>query len=81
MDYLDVSYFAMLKDAAQKSHERIPWKDGENGYSLYQKLAEQYGFKIELGQLRIAVNDDFVSFEQALKPGDHVVFIPPVAGG
>ncbi|MFW7379932.1 MAG: MoaD/ThiS family protein [Oligoflexus sp.] len=81
MDYVEVSYFAMLKEAAQKSKEKIPFKLGENGRTLYESLAETYGFPLKIDQLRLAINDDFASFDEPLKAGDHVVFIPPVAGG
>ncbi|MDG1462804.1 MAG: MoaD/ThiS family protein, partial [Gammaproteobacteria bacterium] len=30
---------------------------------------------------KVAVNDEFSSWDASLSDGDHVVFIPPVAGG
>jgi len=81
MDYVEVSYFAMLKEAAQKSQEKVPLQLGENGRTLYRRLTETYGFQLDINQLRLAINDSFASFDQALQSGDHVVFIPPVAGG
>ena len=81
MDYVEVSYFAMLKEAAKKTQEKVPLQLGENGRTLYLRLMETYGFQLDIAQLRLAVNDSFASFDQVLQPGDHVVFIPPVAGG
>ena len=32
-------------------------------------------------QLRVAVNSEFSDWTRTLRPGDALVFIPPVAGG
>ncbi|HHQ15009.1 MAG TPA: MoaD/ThiS family protein [Chromatiales bacterium] len=47
---------------------------------LYAELNGRYGFP-ELGQLKVAINDEFADWEAHLNDGDSVVFIPPVAGG
>ena len=31
--------------------------------------------------VRVAVNDEFADWNQTLREGDELVFIPPVAGG
>jgi molybdopterin converting factor small subunit len=31
--------------------------------------------------LRVAINEEFADWTRPLEDGDHVVFIPPVAGG
>jgi molybdopterin converting factor small subunit len=32
-------------------------------------------------QLKVAVNSEFSDWRRTLRPGDALVFIPPVAGG
>jgi molybdopterin converting factor subunit 1 len=81
MDQVVVSYYAMLREKAQKSQENIPIEKGETGYSLYHRLAELYGFTLKSDELRLAVNEEFSSLDRPLRANDHVVFIPPVAGG
>jgi len=39
------------------------------------------GLKLAPELLRVAVNDRFGNWDQDLKSGDAVVFLPPVAGG
>ena len=79
-----VSYFALLKEQAQKEGEVLvlnPTQEAHTCNDLWQQLSAQYGFTLTASQMRVAINDVFVPWETALKTGDHVVFIPPVAGG
>jgi molybdopterin converting factor subunit 1 len=76
-----VRYYAMLKDLSGKTEELVEVAHGEEAGSLYAKLAERYAFPLALDDVRIAVNDEFSSNAHPLQSGDHIVFIPPVAGG
>jgi molybdopterin converting factor subunit 1 len=79
-----VSYFALLKEQAQKEREVLvlnPTQETHTCNDLWQLLSAQYGFTLTASQMRVAINDAFVSWDTSLKTGDHVVFIPPVAGG
>ena len=76
-----VRYFAVLRDVAGKSSEDIPWAAGQSAGGVYTLLAERYGFPLALGDIRVAINDEFVSAHQPLNAGDSLVFIPPVSGG
>ena len=78
---VEVSYFAALRDHAAKSREKLEIESEQTARELYIKLQEIYGFPLSFRQLRVAVNDDFAPLDSPLKEGDHVVFIPPVAGG
>lgn len=46
---------------------------------LYAELQPRLG--LETALVRAAVNGEFVENDHALKDGDEVVFVPPVAGG
>lgn len=48
---------------------------------LYRELQAQHGFPWAAEGLRVAVNDEFCSWDAALAPHDRIVFIAPVAGG
>lgn len=48
---------------------------------LYRHLDAKHGFSIGPDRLRAGVNGSYRPFDAALRDGDEVVFIPPVAGG
>jgi len=76
-----VHYFAILRDQAQTAREAIPLQCGDTPTAIYQRLALRYGFQLGTNDLRMAVNDEFAAADTVLKAGDHLAFIPPVAGG
>lgn len=76
-----VRYFAVLRDVSGKSSEEVNLEEGQSAGQIYRMLAEKYGFPLALSDIRVAVNDEFTSADQALKRGDTLVFIPPVSGG
>ncbi|MEN9206623.1 MAG: MoaD/ThiS family protein [Gloeomargarita sp. GMQP_bins_120] len=75
-----LTYFALLADQAGVPEE-ILLTQAETCAQLYQELQAKYGFALPLSHIRVAVNDAWVSLTHPLQPNDHVVFIPPVAGG
>jgi len=78
---IKITYFAVLKDLAGKSHEALDVDTGTSVATVYCNLAERYGFPLALADIRVAINDEFSSLEHSLEADDHLVFIPPVAGG
>ncbi|MCS6960198.1 MAG: molybdopterin converting factor subunit 1 [Pseudanabaenaceae cyanobacterium SKYGB_i_bin29] len=77
---IKLTYFAHLRDRTGISEEsRIT--EASTCEELYQELQQEYQFSLCLSQLKVAVNDEFADLTHAIKPGDHIVFIPPVAGG
>ena len=48
---------------------------------LYAELRARHSFQLAPAQLKVALNAEFSDWHGALKHGDTVVFIPPVAGG
>ena len=80
MKKLDITYYAFLRDFADKSKEVFE-TDAKTPKDLYQELKAKYDFNMCSSKLKVAINDEFCPMETVLKDGDKVVFIPPVAGG
>lgn len=77
---IDIKYYASLREQADKNFETID-TDAKTPKDLYSKLQEKYNFSFCASQLKVAINSNFDSFDNLLKEGDTIVFIPPVAGG
>jgi len=77
---IDVQYYALLREQAARSSESLV-TTALTPRELYQELKSRYPFSLPPQMLRVAVNADFGDWDQRLRDGDSVVFIPPVAGG
>jgi molybdopterin-guanine dinucleotide biosynthesis protein A len=77
---LKVRYFALLREQAGRGEESLE-SAAATPRELYAELQARRGLKLAPEFLRVAVNDDFGSWSQALQAGDTVAFLPPVAGG
>jgi molybdopterin converting factor subunit 1 len=77
---LRVQYFALLREQAGRSEERIT-TTAATPAELYAELKSRYPFELTRDQLKVAVNAEFRDWATPLADGDSVVFIPPVAGG
>jgi sulfur-carrier protein len=75
-----VHYFAILREQRGLALEKIATEALSAG-ELYRELRARHGFTLEESRLRVAVNDEFAPWNAALREGDTLVFIPPVAGG
>ena len=75
-----VLYFASLRDCAGTDAEPVD-SSATDARGLYAELRARHGFALAEDRLRVAVNGAFASWEQLLRDGDEVVFIPPVSGG
>lgn len=75
-----VLYFASLRDAAGKDRETLATA-AANLRALYRELSGRHGFVLPADRLRVAVDGGFARWEDALREGSEVVFIPPVSGG
>lgn len=76
---IQVEYFAVLREHVGRGTESWDTAAGTVA-DLYRELDARHGFPA-VGRLKVAVNDEFRDWETPLADGDHVVFIPPVAGG
>jgi len=75
-----VLYFASLRERAGKAQET--WHSAAADLAgLYDELAARHALGWPRSQLRVAVDGAFVDWQQALREGSEIVFIPPVSGG
>lgn len=75
-----VRYFAILRDQRGLGEERVP-TGACTASELYEELRLRHGFTLPAEGLRVAINDEFGSWDSEIEDGDALVFIPPVAGG
>lgn len=81
MPKVHVQYFAMLREQRGLAEETLV-TSAASPAALYRELQSKHRFSLPVARMRAAVNDDFVPVETvALREGDRVAFIPPVAGG
>ena len=79
---IEVLYFAAAKDAAGRPSEFIELQTTQTAQQLLVSLIAKYPRLQKLAaQVRIAVNEEFVTGDHSLQAGDVVALIPPVAGG
>lgn len=79
MTNIQVEYFAVLREHVGHPCEQVATA-ATTVAELYRELDQRHGFPA-VGQLKVAVNDEFRDWNAPLRDGDLVVFIPPVAGG
>jgi molybdopterin converting factor subunit 1 len=77
---VQIQYFAVLREQAGVTEERVETRSATPA-DLYEEVRQAHGFTLPRSMLRVAINDAFCEWSERLQPGDHVVFIPPVAGG
>ncbi|MGO8974353.1 MAG: molybdopterin converting factor subunit 1 [Steroidobacteraceae bacterium] len=75
-----VQYFALLREQAGRSDEAVDTR-ARTPRELYEELRSRHPFTLGPDLLRVAVNSEFAAWEQPLRAGDTVIFLPPVAGG
>ena len=80
MTSVTVLYFASLRDAAGSDRETLA-TGAADLRGLYGELSERHGFGLSADRLRVAVDGSFARWEDALREGSEVAFIPPVSGG
>lgn len=78
---ITVLYFASLADKAQQGQQQLDLADNLSLSELYTQLQQQHGFDLGTSKVRVAINDEFASWDDAINDGDTIAFIPPVAGG
>jgi len=75
-------YFAVLRDIAGTSSSEIELPSGSRAVDVWERLRSKHS---ELEAYRqppmVAVNEEYVTPDHALRDGDELAFIPPVAGG
>jgi molybdopterin converting factor subunit 1 len=77
---IHVKYFAIFRDQVGRDEETVE-TDATDPAGLYAELQARHDFGLGADRLKVAVNDEFASWDRSLSDGDRIVFIPPVAGG
>jgi molybdopterin converting factor subunit 1 len=75
-------FFAVLRDIAGKSEAELSLAEGTRAADVWQSMRRDYAALGDYSQLPlIAINEEYASPDTALRDGDELAFIPPVAGG
>lgn len=80
MRRIRVQYFAVLREQAGRGQEIVDTAAADPA-ALFEELRQRHRFSLAREQLKVAVNAEFGDWQRPLVADDHVVFIPPVAGG
>ena len=80
MSTIEVQYYAVLREQAGVSRERVV-TTATTPAALYEELRARHGLTLGSAQLRVAIDGEFADWQAPLPDGAKVVFIPPVAGG
>lgn len=79
---IKVRLFAVMADIAGARELDVELTQGATGRDLVDALAARYPRVRELiPSLKLAVNQEYVSWERVLNPEDEIALIPPVSGG
>jgi molybdopterin synthase catalytic subunit len=74
--------FAVLRDITGKSEAELSLPEGTRAADVWQTLRRDYVSLAAYEQPPlIAINETYARADTALRDGDELAFIPPVAGG
>lgn len=73
-------YFASLRDGAGRDREAVDTA-APTLRALYDGLRDRHGFALPVDRLRVAVDGAFARWDDPVRDGSEVAFIPPVSGG
>ncbi len=77
---VSVRYFAVLREERGRDSESLT-TDARTVLELYDSLRARHALSLPSHLVGAAVNGSLVRMDHALRDGDEVVFLPPVAGG
>jgi len=80
MKKIEVKYYAALREQRGVSFESLE-TDARTLKDLYRQLQNQHCLALEIDHLKVAVNNEYRSWDHLLQDGDDVIFLPPVNGG
>ena len=78
---INILAFGIAKEIVGGQMVDFNIKEGTTVAELKNALSYQYPDFAKLTSLAIAVNSEYVSDDQILRPSDEIVIIPPVSGG
>jgi molybdopterin converting factor subunit 1 len=75
-------FFAVLRDIAGTDARELSLAEGTTASEVWALLRASYPKLMEYAQPpMIAINESYAAPDAALREGDELAFIPPVAGG
>jgi molybdopterin converting factor small subunit len=76
---LTVCYFGLLAERRGLAEERVT-SIAETPAQLYAELDSEHRLGLAMNDFRVAVNDEFVSWDHLLVDGDRIALLPPMSG-
>ena len=80
MKTVEIAYHALLREQRGVSTEQRETA-AATAADLYTELSTAYPLTLAQTQVKVAINDHFADWQAAIRDGDRIAFIPPVAGG
>ena len=75
-------FFAVMRDIAGANETELDLADGTRAIDVWSQLRARHRELAAYEQPPLtAINESYVDADAALREGDELVFIPPVAGG
>lgn len=77
---LTVTYYGLLAERRGIDSEAVSTQATDPA-SLYAELDARHSLGLSTSAFRVAVNDEFVSWNHPLAENDNIAFLPPMSGG
>ncbi len=75
---INVLFFASLREQLGSGDAQLPFRSDLTVEDVWNLSTSQRALP---ANLLVAVNQEYVSFNQTIEDGDEVAFFPPVTGG
>ena len=76
---ISVKYFASLRELIGEADDSMDVEDNATVKDVWQSILSKH--QIDIEQVMMTVNHEYVKPDHTLKTGDEVAFFPPVTGG
>jgi molybdopterin-guanine dinucleotide biosynthesis protein A len=80
MNTHSIQYFGLLAERRGLAEETIITAS-DTPAAIYQEINTRQPLGMAMKDLRAVVNDEFASWDQPLRDGDRIAFLPPMSGG
>ncbi|HVJ44912.1 MAG TPA: MoaD/ThiS family protein [Luteolibacter sp.] len=75
-----VLYFGLLAERRGFAEETVE-SSARTPARLYAELDAKHGLGLSVADFRVAVNDEFATWDVEIKSGDAIALLPPMSGG
>ena len=80
MNTYHIHYFGMLAERRGLADETTS-AEAATAAGIFAILAAKHALGIDRAAVRVAVNDELVSWNHPLNDGDRIALLPPMSGG